>query len=234
MNPMTPKSAFTIKVPRKAFTGWFLAVRAFKDAGLSDVTLAFAKGELHLLAAWGETRITYQGNFTGTVVISAKRMLMLTKKAEKMIEQPLPVVLKVYPDRNLLGVDLIELPAKIEVDQEQLPAEPRPKNAATAVGITIQAADLLQLIKQVSPTRPDEKLSVRFIASETGLTVQSTKGHAQRDAFILGSGSWVVSLKVMLGVLQTYSPTAYLTIEVYAKGMKINSFSMPLLAWDSI
>ena len=228
--PSEPCSLVT--VPRQAFTGWFLAVRSYQQAGLSDVVFTSSRGELHLLACWGETRMPYQGAFAGSMRIAAQRMLTLAKKGEKMISQPLPVTLKLYPKRNRLGVDLIEVPAHIETSEEYQPPTPKAKHAATAVGLTMRAGELVQLVKTASAGRVGKKDSIKFIATATGVAVQSGKGHAYQAAFVLGEGSWAVSLDVMIKALQSYAPATPLTIEADAGGMRINSFKMPVLAWE--
>lgn len=230
---MPSETCFILTVPRQAFSGWFLAVRAFQQAGLSDVFFTFSQGELHLRAYWGETRMPYQGDFAGRMRIAAQRMLTLAKKGEKMISQPLPVTLKLYPERNHLAVDLIEVPAHIEASGEYQPPTPKVTHAATAVGFTMTTGELLQLIKTASPGRVGKKDSIKFIATSTGLAVQSGKGHAHQAAFVLGEGSWAVSLDVMTKTLQSYTPATPLTIEADASGMRINSFKMPVLGWEN-
>lgn len=227
---MNPRAIIT--VPRKEFTGWFLAVRAYREAGLSDVVLTFSQGGLHLLGYWGETRMPYQGAFTGRVRIPAKRMLTVARKTEKMLSQPLPVTLKLYPERKCLGVDLIEVPAVFEPTDETPPLKPMSAHAATAVGLTIPAGELLQLIHKASPGRRGTKDTVKLIASASGLAVQTARGHASQAAFILGEGSWILSLDVMIQALQSYAPATPLTVEADANGMRINSFKMPVLAWE--
>ena len=72
--------SYTVTVPRQPFSGWFVSVKAFWQAGLSDVIFVFSKGELLLASYWGDTRIPYEGSFQGRVTITAQRLLTLANK----------------------------------------------------------------------------------------------------------------------------------------------------------
>jgi hypothetical protein len=200
------------------------------------VVFTFSRAELHLLAYWGETRMPYEGVFTGRVRIAANRMLTVAKKTEKMLYQPLPVTLKLYPERKCLGVDLIEVPAEIEHTEEGPQPKPLTPHAATVVGFSITAGELLQLIHKAIPGRRGKKDSkkdtVKFIASAAGLAVQTARGHANNKALILGEGAWVLSLDVITKTLESYAPSTPLMIGADANGMRMNSFKMPVLAWE--
>jgi hypothetical protein len=231
---MPVEPSFIVTVPRQAFTGWFLAMRGYKETGLSDVVLTFSQGKLQLRAFCGETTMVYHGNFTGRVKITAQRMLMLAKKGEKMLSQPVPVTLMLYQERKRLGVDLFEVPAHIEWIKEAEEPKALKAHSATAVGLIMPAGDLLRLIKQASPGRTGKKDTVKFIASVAGLTVQTAKGIAKQDLSIVGAGCWTVSLDVMVKALQSYSHSTQLTIEAESGRMRMNSFHLPVLAWECV
>lgn len=63
---MTSDTVHLITVPRQPFSGWFVSVKAFWRAGLSDVVFIFSKGKLLLVSYWGDIQIPYEGSFQGT------------------------------------------------------------------------------------------------------------------------------------------------------------------------
>lgn len=229
---MTAETVFTVTVPRQTFTGWFLAVGAFREAGLSDVIFTFRQGELTLLSYWGETRMNYEGAFEGVARIHPRRLLTLAKKGEKMMQQPIPVKLTLNPGRRVLGVDLSEVPAEIEVYALRSEAVSAPLYKPQAVGFIITAGELLGLVKEAWPSRTVKKEHVKFIASAVGVTIQTSRGLAKRAVFVLGGGSWTLSLEVILRTLQSYGAKETLIVETDANGMRINAFTMPVLGWE--
>lgn len=225
--------SYTVTVPRQPFSGWFVSVKAFWQAGLSDVIFTFSKGELLLLSYWGDIRMPYEGSFQGRVTITAQRLLTLANKGEQMMSQPIPIQIKLHPSKRRMEVDFWEVPAEIEV------GEPRdsPKTDATtrphAVGIQVTAGELLQLVRAAAPGRTGKKDHLKFIASAAGLKAQSPKGTAEQPFFVVGGGEWTVSLPMMIQALETYAPRTPLTVEADSKEMRLNAFKMPVLSWVS-
>lgn len=204
---------------------------SYAQAGLSEVKFIFKDGDLRLLSYWGETTMAYEGRFNGVAVIKPQHLMTLAKKGAKMMPQPIPIKLTLDASRLVMIVDLIEIPAKIEV----FPLTPAKvkiaTRGATCVGITMTAGHLTNLIKQAFPGKPSKKEVIKFIAIDQELIVQSSRALARREVLIVGSGEWTTPAQVFRNVLDTFKASEMLTLEVDAKGLKLNSFSMPILTW---
>jgi hypothetical protein len=226
--------SFAVTVPRQEFTGWLLSLAAYAQAGISGVEFIFQAGQMLLKSHWGETRMPYEGEFNGTVTIKPRSILTLANKGAKMMPQPIPVKLTIDAGRQLLVVDLVEVNADIQVSALTSPKAEAPNLRASCVGITIAAGLLVKLIHEAFPGKPGKKEVIKFMAKGDGLIVQSSRALAQREAFIMGGGEWTVSSQVFRKVLDTYKANEMLTMEVDARGLKLNSFSMPVLSWREI
>jgi hypothetical protein len=229
----TSPETFVVTVPRQPFSGWFVSVKAFWQAGLSDVIFTFSKGELLLLSYWGDIRIPYEGSFQGRVTITAQRLLTLANKGEEMMSQPIPIQIKLHPVKRRMEVDFWEVPAQIEVGEPQETPKPDTTTRPHAVGIQVTAGELLQLVRAAAPGRTGKKDHLKFIASAAGLKAQSPKGTAEQPFFVVGGGEWTVSLPMMIQALETYAPRTPLTVEADSKEMRLNAFKMPVLSWTS-
>jgi|GEM_PF-5197432 len=128
-------------------------------------------------------------------------------------------------------VDFVEVHADIEASSIQTPQAKSDAGRSSCVGITIAAGHLVEIIRQAYPGRPGKKDVIKFIAAGSELVVQSSRSSARREAFILGSGEWTVPAQVFRKVLDTFMAKEMLTLEVDARGLKLNSFLMPVLTW---
>ena len=230
----TTDEKYHLTVPRQEFIGWLLSVAAYAEAGLSDVHFIFNEEELRLLSYWGETKIGYEGRFQGKVTIKPQRLLTLARKGERIGMQPIPIKLTVDVTKRVMAVDLIEVSAAIEV----LPLAPKPaktrKRAPTCVGITISAGQLVNLIKQALPGKVGKKEMIQITAAGAELIIQSNRALARKEAIIIGRGEWAMPADLFRNVIGTFKASEMLTLEVDSKGLRLNSFSMPILNWRSV
>jgi len=123
-----------LTVPRRPFLGWFASVASFDAAGIGRVLLTFDKGKLHLKSDWGETRMSYEGDFEGKVDISARSLVMLVKRYYRQADAPTPVTLCLETKPGKLSMDARSVPCVVTPFNSPKLAELKPEPLVAVAG----------------------------------------------------------------------------------------------------
>lgn len=228
--------AVLIKVPRRNFLGWFASVASFEMAGIGRVAMTFCKGELHLKSDWGETRMSYEGDFEGGVDISTRSLVSLVKRYYRQANAPTPLTLclEVNPGRLSLdakGVKCVVTPAK-----DYRVAKPKtasPASDARRFLLAISYASLKALMKKLFSGVPRKEAVLFMSVSRGKVAARCGAKLGSTDAETFGEGRISFQAASFCKILSTYEGESRLEIEGNAQGLRINSFKMPVIEWNN-
>lgn len=93
-------------------------------------------------------------------------------------------------------------------------------------------AELLLLMKPVFLKAPRKTTSLTITAIEGQVYLETPDSGAFGPAEVLTSGQVVLPAKSFRQIVETYKSAPMIEIEGSSAGLRINSFKMPLTAWN--
>jgi hypothetical protein len=100
-----PSEPIKLQLPRKLFLGWAMSIASFKGAGIGEIVMTFHAGRLALQSEWGQTEMSYGGEFDGTVRIKGKDLFTLAKRHQRAANLAAPFNLRLEIDAKLVSMD---------------------------------------------------------------------------------------------------------------------------------
>ncbi len=97
---------------------------------------------------------------------------------------------------------------------------------------TIARAELESLLKAAGITRPKTPDKFKLSACAARVFVELKGDVAGLESLVLSDGAVTVPAKKFIALLQTYKGTRHLTFEGGPSGLKVQNFTMPILAWN--
>ena len=97
---------------------------------------------------------------------------------------------------------------------------------------TIAHADLAKLLKSAGVTRPKTADTLTLFACAARIFVQFKGVVAGIEELVLSDGAVMLPAQKFLAVFKTYKSTRFLNIEGGSDGLKLQNFSMSILAWN--
>ena len=97
---------------------------------------------------------------------------------------------------------------------------------------TIAPADLIMLLKSAGIIRPRKADAFTLSACAARVFVEFKGDVSGVEELVLSEGAVILPAQKFLSVLGTYKNTRFLNIEGGPNGLKIQSFTMSVLAWN--
>lgn len=223
-----------VNVPRQRFLGWMVTISGLKALGVGEVLMTFHAGQLSLQADWGQTCMTYEGDFNGTVRIGSQGLSRLVARFKSSMQVPAPLKLRLEPGLGNLSMESGGVRAIIVASPgPSAPASPRAASSLTgSLQVKLKAAAMQAVMKKVFPRAPVKKAVLSVTVKGGRLSLQSGTQEASIAVDSQGQGQFALPAPAFANLLSTYPGETMLELEASGAGLRVNSFRTTVSSWN--